>query len=217
MDEVLQQAQIIWDYHLLNMDLHPVDLILVLGSHDTRVAQRSAELILKGYALVILFSGGIAHRDDMLKTGWNKSEAEVFAEEAIRMGVLEKNILIEKRSTNTGENILFSYELLKNKDTNPKSIILVQKPYMERRTYATFKKQWPRRNVETIVTSPQIEFKDYPNKDITMDEVINIMVGDLQRIIEYPKKGFQIYQEVPKEVLKAYEFLVKEGYIKHLI
>lgn len=43
------------------------------------------------------------------------------------------------------------------------------------------------------------------------------MVGDLQRIKEYPAKGFQIEQEIPDEVWSAYETLVAAGYDKHLI
>jgi hypothetical protein len=43
------------------------------------------------------------------------------------------------------------------------------------------------------------------------------MIGDLQRIIEYPNKGFHIYQEVPKEVFEAYEELIAKGFTKHLI
>ncbi|MEK6845571.1 MAG: YdcF family protein, partial [Nanoarchaeota archaeon] len=85
----------------------------------------------------------------------------------------------------------------------------------ERRTYATIKSYWPDKTV--IVTSPPIDFEDYPNKDVSKDDVINIMVGDLQRIKIYPEKGFQIFQEIPKEVWEAYEKLVRLGYTKHLL
>ena len=86
---------------------------------------------------------------------------------------------------------------------------------MERRTYATFKKVWPEK--EFIVTSPRFSFDDYPNEDITKEKVINIMVGDLQRIKLYPAKGFQIYQEIPEDVWSAYEKLVDMGYTSHLV
>lgn len=43
------------------------------------------------------------------------------------------------------------------------------------------------------------------------------MVGDLQRIKEYPIKGFQIQQEIPSNVWDAYEKLVSLGYTSHLI
>jgi uncharacterized SAM-binding protein YcdF (DUF218 family) len=85
---------------------------------------------------------------------------------------------------------------------------------MERRSYATFKKHWPEKKL--IVTSPQISFEDYPTDEIPMERVINIMVGDLQRIRIYPAKGFQIPQDIPGEVWAAYERLIGWGFTKHL-
>jgi len=46
---------------------------------------------------------------------------------------------------------------------------------------------------------------------------LHAMVGDLQRIKEYPAKDFQIAQDVPDDVWKAYEFLVAAGYTNTLI
>jgi uncharacterized SAM-binding protein YcdF (DUF218 family) len=146
---------------------------------------------------------------------WTEKEADQFATIAIKKGVPEKNILIENQSSNTGENILFTQKLLEEKKLNPQSFIVVQKPYMERRSYATFKKHWPDKDL--IVTSPQISFEEYPINDIPVEKVINIMVGDLQRIKLYPEKGFQIYQDIPADVWNAYETLITLGFDKHLI
>lgn len=213
---VKKLAQKIWDYHHLNQDLKKTDLILVLGSHDIRVAQRGVELFLDGYAPLILFSGGFGVYTKKL---WQETEADKFAKIAIKMGVPKDNVLIENKSTNTGENIKFSYQLLEEKNITAQSIILVQKPYMERRTYATFKKQWPKQEIKIVVTSPQISFEDYPEENgfNTFDRVVNIMVGDLQRIKLYPQKGFQISQDIPNDVWEAGEKLIKLGYNKHLI
>jgi hypothetical protein len=95
------------------------------------------------------------------------------------------------------------------------SFIFVQKPYMERRSYATFKKHWPGKRL--IVTSPQISFETYPTEEIPLERVINIMVGDLQRIKFYPEKGFQIFQEIPADVWQACEQLIASGFNKHLM
>ena len=86
---------------------------------------------------------------------------------------------------------------------------------MERRSLATFKKHWPDKRL--IVTSPQISFEDYFSDEATFEKLVNIMVGDLQRIKLYPKKGFQIFQEIPADVWRAYEELVSLGYTKHLV
>ncbi|MGB8190525.1 MAG: YdcF family protein, partial [Chitinophagaceae bacterium] len=108
---------------------------------------------------------------------------------------------------------MFTQQLLQKENIDPSSFIVVQKPYMERRSFATFKKHWPDKKL--IVTSPQIDFEDYANDDIPMERVINIMVGDLQRIKLYPAKGFQVYQDIPDDVWQAFEELVRVGYDKH--
>ncbi len=191
-------------------------MILVLCSHDTRVAERGAQLFHEGWAPLLLFSGGLGA---ITKDIWTEPEADQFAKLAVGLGVPKDKILIENQSSNTGENILFTRQLLAEKEIDPQKVILVQKPYMERRSFATFKKLWPEK--EVIVTSPQVSFDEYldhyASKDLSRDDVISIMVGDLQRIKLYPEKGFQIYQEIPDDVWAAYEELVEAGYNQRLI
>ncbi|MBU1036784.1 YdcF family protein [Patescibacteria group bacterium] len=207
-----QLAQLIWDYHHLNHKLEKADCILALGSHDLRVAEKGAQLFLDKYAPLLIFSGGLGN---LTENTWHEPEADKFAQIAINMGIPKNKILIENKSTNTGENIKFTRELLAKHHIKTKKIIVVQKPYMERRTYATFKKVWP--NKKIIITSPQISFEEYPTKEISKKDVINIIVGDLQRLKIYPSRGFQISQEIPDDVWDAYKQLVKIGYTKHLI
>ena len=211
-EKIRQAAKKIWDYHHMNQILEKADCILALGSNDIRVAERAAELFLEGWAPFIVFSGG---RGRLTPDIWKSTEADEFAKRAIEIGVPQDKILIENISTNTGENIQFTKKILSEHNINPKKIILVQKPYMERRAYATFKKLWSEKDI--IVTSPQISFENYPNEQLPDDLIINIMVGDLQRIKIYPEKGFQIPQQIPEDIWEAYENLVAAGYTKHLI
>src|SRR3989344_6249747 len=204
-------AKIIWDYHLMHHDLIKADCILALGSRDTRVAERAADLYLTGWAPYILFSGGFG---DTTKISFTKPEAEVFADVAVKKGVPLEKIIIENKSSNTGENIIFSKNLVEEKGYNFNSFILVQKPYMERRTYATFKKQWPEK--DCIVTSPNLSFETYSTSEHYKNRWIDVMVGDLHRIKEYPAKGFQIPQEIPDDVWSAYKKLIAFGYTKHV-
>ena len=210
--EIKELAKKLWNYHHVNHTLKKSDCILALGSHDLRVAERAAELYLHGYAPLVIMSGGLGN---FTKDMWTEKEADQFAAVAVQKGVPEKNILIENQSANTGENILFTQKLLEEKKLNPQTFIVVQKPYMERRSYATFKKHWP--DKELTVTSPQISFEEYPTNEIPIEKVINIMVGDLQRIKLYPEKGFQIYQDIPADVWDAYLTLISLGFNKHLI
>jgi uncharacterized SAM-binding protein YcdF (DUF218 family) len=210
--KTIESAKKLWDYHHVNHTVEKSDCILVLGSHDLRVAERGAELYLQGYAPVLIFSGGLGN---FTREMWDEPEADKFAAVAEKMGVPHDSILIENRSTNTGENILFTQNLLKEYGLDPERFIVVQKPYMERRSFATFRKHWPDKKL--IVTSPQISFEEYHNDEIPLEKVINIMVGDLQRIKIYPDKGFQIFQEIPDDVWLAYEQLIDSGYNQHLM
>ncbi len=206
----------VWAYHQLGHPLSKADAILVLCSHDIGVAERGAELFLDGWAPLLIFSGGLGSITSHL---WTDPEADQFAAIAERMGVPRKNILTENRSTNTGENVLFTKRLLAERGLDPQSFILVQKPYMERRSFATFRKQWPEKRV--VVTSPQVSLDEYlarySNDVLSTEDVVSIMVGDLQRVKLYAEKGFQIPQDIPADVWDAYEALVAAGYDRCLV
>jgi hypothetical protein len=58
--------------------------------------------------------------------------------------------------------------------------------------------------------------ENYVNSELSTDDVVSIMVGDLQRIKVYADKGFQIPQEIPDDVWAAYEELISAGYDRHL-
>ena len=214
--EIKHYAKIIWNYHHMNHDLTCVDLIFVLGSHDTRVAERGAELYLKGLAPFVVISGGLGK---ITKNLWKKTEAEKFAEIVWGRGVPKEKVLLETKSANTGENIIFSRDLILSKSIEVNSIIAVNKPYMERRSYAAISKLWPVK--EIMVTSPIIEFDKYLDAytegEVTREEIISVMVGDLQRMKLYAEKGFQVYQDIPQNVWLAYDKLVELGFTSHLV
>lgn len=209
-------VETVWAYHHLGHELSRADAILVLCSHDTAVAERGAQVFLDGWAPLLIFSGGLG---SITRELWTEPEADQFAAIAVRMGVPRERILVENRSTNTGENVLFTKQLLADRGLTPQSFILVQKPYMERRSYATFRKLWPEK--QAIVTSPQVSLDEYlekySNDNLPVDEVVSIMVGDLQRVKLYAEKGFQIPQEIPADVWAAFEALVAAGYDSRLI
>src|ERR687893_562784 len=95
-------VETLWQYHQLHHPLVRADAILVLCSHDTRVAERGAELFLEGWAPLLIFSGGLGA---ITRGMWSEPEAEQFAKIAVGMGVPEEKILIENNSTNTSENV----------------------------------------------------------------------------------------------------------------
>jgi uncharacterized SAM-binding protein YcdF (DUF218 family) len=205
-------ARMLWDYMQLGHELSPADVMLVLGSNDVRVGEHGARLFLRGLAPLMVCSGRLGR----LTAGhFEKSEAETFADAAVRLGVPRSAILLEPDSTNTGENIDHSRALLASRGIHPRRVIVVQKPYMERRAWATFKRRWPEPDLQ--VTSPPIPYDAYPTAEIPRELVINIMVGDVQRMRVYAERGFQVPQPIPDDVWAAWETLVARGYTGHLV
>ncbi|KAG6358065.1 hypothetical protein INS49_013949 [Diaporthe citri] len=227
-EQTLRDAELVYNYHRTRMPLPAsADAVFCLCSLDLRVAHRAAQLHLDGYGRYLIFSGGAGK---LTENRFTKPEAEVFADIARAKGVPEEAIIVEPRSTNTGENVRFTHALLRQRgllegEGRIRNFILVQKPYMERRTYATFMKQWPGINrtdiaddekVKFSVTSPQLEFSEYPDEGNPRGLVINIMVGDLIRIRDYPAKGYQIEQPIPGDVWEAGQRLIEAGFNGHL-
>lgn len=213
--QIFSDAKQLYEYQLMHHQPKPVDVIFVLGSHDLRVAERAAELYEQSFSSTVIISGGMAHIGDLLETGWNRTEAEEFADVMIQNGVPKEKLLLEKEARNTGDNFRLSGELLKKKNIEFGSALVVTKPYMERRAYATGKVHWP--EVDLVLASPDVSFEEYVEGSLDQEAFIHIMVGDIQRMVEYPARGFQIYQEVPDKVLAAYDRLVTAGFNKHLI
>jgi uncharacterized SAM-binding protein YcdF (DUF218 family) len=106
---------------------------------------------------------------------WTEPEADQFAAIAIKMGVPERSIFVENKSTNTGENILFTQQLLAHKNLDPQSFILVQKPYMERRSYATFKQYWPVKNWSSL--PPKFLLKLIQQKRYRLKKLSTLWLG----------------------------------------
>ncbi|CAN7224471.1 YdcF family protein [Phyllobacterium sp. LjRoot231] len=205
---VLQAARTLWDFHLVYDELSRADLIIGLGSYDLRVADRCAELFHQGLAKRILFTGKSGNWTGGLYEG---TEAEAFAARANELGVPDEAILVEPQATNIGENIRFSRAMAGDE---MRRIIIVTKPQTQRRVYATVRAQWP--DIEALVTAPPTGFEDQPTEAYPLEMFIHEMVGDVQRMVDYPAKGFQIAQSIPRSVADAFDFLVKEGYHHHL-
>ncbi len=209
-------AQIIWDYMRYEQPLEKADVIIGMGSADNRTAEWTAKLYLDGYAPKIIFSGA---RGELTRNTYNDNEADIFKEIAIERGVPDSSILVENRATNSGENIQNVATLIEDQHLTANTIIIVSKPYMLRRHYATFIKQWPSQKLPRIICSGiNLTMDEYThNSYISLEYMTHIIIGDLQRIREYPKLGFQIEQEIPEIVWAAYEELVRRGYTKHLL
>jgi len=214
--EAWPSAGIVWDYMKLVHEPGPADAILCLGSQDVAPARHAAKLWFEGLAPYIVISGGIAHQGDLADTGWGRPEAEVLAEAAEACGVPRSALLLEDKATNTGENFSRSRDLVAARGLpRPRRLIVAAKPYMTRRGYATGRRVWP--DVDLAMTCEAVDLADYLRRWENPALVLNLMVGDLQRLMIYSSRGFQIPQVVPDSVRAAYETLVSVGFCRHLV
>jgi uncharacterized SAM-binding protein YcdF (DUF218 family) len=213
--EALALARRIWDFMILGHEPIPADVIVALGTNDLRVAEFAADLFHRGFGRLLVCSGAIAHQGDLLATPWDRTEAEMYAEVAASCGVPRDRILLEPRAHNTAENLRFSRELLAEKSIRPRNVVLAVKPFMQRRTWASMAVEWP--EMPATLASPRMTLDEYFTEELTPDKIVNIMMGDLQRIWIYAKRGWSAPQRIPAEVCEAYDRLVKLGFTHHLL
>jgi len=201
---LFEHIENLWQYMQLNHHVEKADCIFVLGSNDPRVAEHAVNLYHQGMAEYLIFSGGFGRLTEGV---FDQTEAETFAAIAKDLGVPADKIIIENQATNSGENVILTAQVLGKLKLDFQRFILVQKPYMERRAYATFMKQWPKAVDSVTVTSPALSFFDYVNEDIDLCMALEAMLGDFERIKIYPEKGFQIEQPIPDNVEESYQFI----------
>ncbi|WP_405596273.1 YdcF family protein [Streptomyces sp. NBC_01410] len=211
-DEQWRDARLIWQYHQMGHPLRPCSAAVGLGSHDLGVATTAAELFRAGLFPVVVFSGG---NSPTTAGRFPRGEAVHYREHALDLGVPDDAILLETEARNTGQNITLSRDVLRAAGLRIDSLLLISKPYMERRSYATCRMLWP--EVEVVCASEPLELDDYIKSIGDEKLVVDMLVGDLQRVIEYPKLGFAVGQEVPRDVCDAYERLLGYGFDSRLI
>ncbi|MFJ8939896.1 YdcF family protein [Streptomyces sp. NPDC102365] len=205
-------AQRLWDFQQMGHEPRPCSVAIGLGSHDLGVADTTVDLYERGMMPLIVFTGATSRTT---RERMPRGEAEHYRERAIELGVPADAILVEPQARNTGENIRFSRALLEDRGVSVSSVLLVSKPYEERRACATARKLWP--EVEWVSASTPMTLAEYVDSIRDAHLVIDMLVGAQQRLMVYPHQGFMIEQAMPQDVAAAYERLRTEGFTSRLL
>lgn len=209
--DFMQPLQVIWDYLGMHQQPQRADCIVGFGNFNDNIARRAAELYCQGYAPKVLFTGGLGRNTQGLLP---EPEAVRFAKVARACGVPQEDIILEDKSTNTKENILFTREKLAALGLPHGHILGVHQPFMERRICAALGVYWP--EVKGTVTSPQVTIPEYladaKRQGVSENAAISVIVGDFQRMDLYARKGYQLPQHIPQEAWEAFDRLVALGY-----
>lgn len=211
-EQHLADAQILWDYHQLGHEPRTTDVGIGLGSHDLGVAIHTADLYHQGRFPLVVFTGANA---PTTIEAFPRGEAVHYAAEAIARGVPEDRILIEPHATNTGENITLTRALLQSNGMQPRSATLITRPYQQRRAYATARKLWP--DIDLVTSAQALELRDYLDQIGDPTNVLNMLVGDTQRISLYAERGFATPQDLPRDVESAFGRLCEAGFTSRLL
>jgi hypothetical protein len=204
----LRRARILWHYLGDSAACAACDVVVLCCSYDLRVCDHACALIKDGLAPRLLITGKTGNWTRHL---WDRPEAHVFADRAIANGLPERAILIEDQATNFGENIALARRLV----PDARAVTFVTKPNSVLRVRLTVPIQWP--ELAAVVDAPSIGFPAAVSNVVGILGLIEEMVGDIHRILEYPKRGFQVGRDVPDDVLDAWRGLIADGFTAHLL
>ncbi|MFP3989353.1 YdcF family protein [Streptomyces sp. E11-3] len=204
-------TRLLWDYQQMGYEPRPCSVGIGLGSHDLGVADTTVDLYQRGMMPLIVFTGATSRTT---AERMPRGEAEHYRDRALELGVPPNVILVEPNARNTGQNITLSRDLLEEHGVDVSSVLLISKPYEERRAHATARKLWP--EVEFVSASTPMTLAEYVDSIQDARRVIDMLVGSLQRLLIYPAQGFMVAQDVPTDVVRAYERLASRGFTSRL-
>jgi uncharacterized SAM-binding protein YcdF (DUF218 family) len=203
------------------------DLIVVLGSALPVNATYGAQLFHQGIAPFVLISGGVGHSTPLLWANLeeqgieseDRTEADIFQDLMVgRYQVPAEKILVESISTNCGSNAVQSKCLLDKIGLQPKAMILIQDPTMQRRSHASFQKSFPEANVFNAPPFiPTATPSGLENEGWSFDRFLELILGEIPRFSAYGPQGQDYIAQVnvPPAVHMAWQRL-SETFPEHV-
>jgi len=201
-------AKRIWDYLASFSSPARSDVIVLCCSYDLRICDYACGLLRSGLAPKLVFTGKSGNWTQHL---WDRPEAQMFRDRALANGVEASQLLTEEEASNIGENIAFTRKLI----PDARTVTFVTKPNTILRVKLTAPLQWP--DINAHVACPEFRFPEDVSNVIGVFGVIHEMVGDIQRIVTYPEKGFQVAHEIPEDILESWQHLLKQGFDRHML
>jgi uncharacterized SAM-binding protein YcdF (DUF218 family) len=202
----MNPAEILYSWLAMHGPVTRADTVIGFGHFDLAIPRRCVELVKSGAAQHIIFTGGIGAGTADL----GKPEADAFADVvAADAPQYSRELVVENRSTNTAQNIQFTDELLKVRPAVAMgSVFLVATPCRQRRVWLTWRKHHPEIPAQNAaVEATYEETRDlYASKQ---QDIVEQLLGEWQRIRDYPAKGWIVADEIPQAVNAAAEQLLQ--------
>lgn len=209
------------------------DLLILFGGNILHGCELSAQAFNQGIAKRMMIVGGEGHTTDALRniiqSRCPEFETKGKAEADMIAYYLEKryNIsgcLIERESTNCGNNVSNALKVLNENGLEPKHIIIMQDSSMQLRMDAGFKKMWNHKDVEiinyasyratVIIKQGMLCFEDESIEGMwNMEHFINLQMGEIPRLSDTKDgygpngKNYIAHVDIPVEVIDAFDYL----------
>lgn len=170
--------------HLISTPLKPADLLFMFGTREdvARRADEAFRLWREGLFRWCIVSGGIT-------PGSTRSECEIIKSAMVARGIPPERILEEHRSTNTGENVIFSLPVIEAalRLKNIRSVICLGNSWTARRYPMTLHRHWP--EVEKMLVTVD-SFATPLSLWHTDREFCRRILSEWDKIEPYKAKGF---------------------------
>ena len=166
----------------------PAGLLFIFGtsSIDNEILESLARECRQGHFPKVLVTGLSGRR--YYQTG--QPLASIMREELITRGVPSDTILVQDKSTNTLEDVMFSLEVLEKHEIFPKSLAFLSKAHHSGRCLRTLRKFFPFQTLLPITYVAEYEGVKVSKEDWYQHEVSGGRVyGEYLRIIEYTRRG----------------------------
>lgn len=205
------------------------DLLLLLGNGLPRTAELAAKAYHDRTVKKIMVCGGVGHSTAYL---WDAVKADELYQEIAVEGRAEadiffdlltqiyrvpaEDILVENQSQNCGDNALKAYDMLTSAKEPFQTVILMQDPTMQRRSYENFKKEFENSGIQFYNFAP---FVPQVTPDIrlingmegiwTQERFFELLLGEVPRLRDDENgygprgKGYIGHVEIPQEILEA--------------
>ena len=217
-----------------SFEIKKVDVLILLGNSIPYTIKCAAEAYKNNLCHKILINGGIGHSTEILRNQIrkdkrfnfiqveNKAEADIFFEIMTKIyNVSSDDIIVENQSTNCGDNALKAITLLNELNIPYSSLLLVQDPTMQLRTYASFLKYVDNKKLKIINYSPFIPVIN-SNLKLANTEIngiwdeqryLELIMGEIPRLKDDINgygpcgKNFIAHVHVPMEIEEHYNML----------
>jgi uncharacterized SAM-binding protein YcdF (DUF218 family) len=228
------------DIHALSSDaleekykISQADMLILFGGSIPYGCDVVGKALLNNLAKNFMIVGGEGHTTESLRQAVHhaypeivtagKSEADVMAAYISWKYGVDK-ILLERNSTNCGNNVTYALELMRQNKLCPKNMIIVQDATMQRRMEAGFRKYLESVEVQLInFAAYKVSIEVINGKLVIepsdlwgmwdIERYISLLLGEIPRLLDNangygPKgKGYIAHVDIPVNVVKAFKEL----------